>query len=353
MRASFFAALISFSPAALGYGVAAPRFDPAAPSARVEGTADVSDVRVTVRCRSTGVFERGARCTVEGRFVLVARGGVTLRRGDVRGDAMHVGAEATAVRAVADGERVRVTVTATREFETRTGFRSPWVIAPMVARHPGLGDSDGFVRHAGTSEVAVVSGPSLTFVGEVALDADGDRRVAVSAGAGTFATRNRRPAGVVPTRADEPDAAAERRVVVSMDIAPRRDSAGPLRNGGPVLALGSRIPLSDETDRLLLRGAWEVSLWEHLFVSAGAETDFDSVFESAVVDVASPGLAVIIPSFRAGVGVVARQLGPRPADFALRLRLGANLFSLGGDVDVDYWPATTGWTLSITGRLSP
>lgn len=333
------ALVLGVSPA---HGYAVPDVAPRAPAAslQVDGEATASDVRVGVRCASRGVFERGARCEVVTRFTVAARGRVTLTVVPRPDESVRVDGGA-AGRALEAGERAQVVVTAARSFETDTVLRGgPWVLTPMAVRHPFLGETEGLERRAGAAEVVPFSGPSLTLDGGVSLDADGGRVRVTAAGHAAHVGGER--------------GRLEQRVSVRMEIPARAAAGGPLRNGGPVLALGARMPMGEgEGGRFLLRGAWEVALWEHLFVSAGAETDFDSLLESVVVDVASPSYAVIVPSLRVGIGVVARQLGPRPADVALRLRAGGNLLPMGGDVDFDYWPAIDGWTLSVTGRLSP
>jgi hypothetical protein len=140
---------------------------------------------------------------------------------------------------------------------------------------------------------------------------------------------------------------------VAMSVDARDEAPGPLRNGGPVLAFGMRGPIDAQLTRGVFRVGWEVSLFEYGFVQAAMEMDGESLFESLVVDVSTPEIAIMIPSLRLGAGVVARQLGPRPADFALRLRVGGNVLPMGFDADFDYWPAVSGWTLSFTGRISP
>lgn len=353
------AAVLSVAPlSASGYALPVAHNGPPAASVRITGAAEVRDVRVAVRCSAQGLLERGARCEVTGRFEVVALDHAQLVAASLPRETVSFdGAPGVVARTLGPGERSRVTVSAVREFETTTRIEgSPWVFAPMVVRHPFFGESAVLQRGGALAAVVLFAGAAVTVVADVALDADGDRRVAVSAVAATIPTPRGRGTAEGEVTAEEEEArTTERRVTVAMSIAPTGPSRGPLRNGGPVLAMGARVPLSGqaEPDRFLLRGAWEASLWEYLFVSASVETDFESVFESVVVDVASPSLAIVVPSFRAGVGAVARQLGPRPADFALRLRAGGNFFPLGGDVDLDYWPSIGGWTLSVTGRFSP
>jgi len=67
--------------------------------------------------------------------------------------------------------------------------------------------------------------------------------------------------------------------------------------------------------------------------------------------VASPFL-ILLPSASAGVGFVARQLGPRDADAAFRVRLGVGVWVVGVSADFDYWPAIGEWTASLRARVS-
>ncbi len=354
MRALAFA-LVSVAPlSASAYAVPMERTGPPSASVRVVGAVEVRDVRVTVRCVPEGVLERGADCTVTGRYDVVATGAATVTAASLPGEEVRFDDGVGVVsRTLAAGDRTRVVVTARRRVETGTRLPgAPWVYSPMAVRHGIFGQTTAFAYRGGYGAVVLFSGAGVTVVGGVALDADGGRRVEVSADE-SMAAASVNGREYEAERTAEERGPMERRVTVGMSIAARTQPEGPLRNGGPVLAAGSRMSLSGEgVERFVLRGSWEASLWEYAFVAAAVETDFESVFESVVVDVANPALAIIVPSFRAGVGAVARQLGPRPADFAMRLRVGGNFFPLGSDVDFDYWPSIGGWTLSVTGRFS-
>ncbi len=325
-----------------------------APSATVHvvGEATIRDAHATVRCSAHTLFWRSARCQIEARYEVLARGDVTLDASAMAADVVRFDGAAGRTSNLRAGQSVRVTVSARRELEVRRRWSGgPWVQSPMVTRHPFLGDTQGVELRGDSGAVVLLSGEALTVDGALTLDSDGDGEVRIAGGASEepfYAGERARPRA-------EPEAPTSiaRSVIVTLSLPAPREASGPLRNGGPVLALGWRGPLNEGDGRFLLRGAWEVSLYEYAFISASIETDFDSLMESFVVDVASPGLLVIVPSVRVGAGVVARQLGPRPADFALRLRAGANLLPAGGDVDFDYWPATGSWTLSVTGRFSP
>ncbi|MEZ4389951.1 MAG: hypothetical protein R3A48_02555 [Polyangiales bacterium] len=316
---------------------------------RVSGRASVRGARAEVRCRSGRVLERWARCTVRAEYALEAHGDVTLASRLQAGDEVTVdGARLGTELRLAEGARAIVRVSVTRSLETTTRVReSPWVFAPMVVRHPFFGESRTRRYQGDRAEVDVISGTDLELVDEPALDREHDPVLQV-----TFDRERLLGSGMRVRRAADATR-AEQCLRVAIGLTAREEPTGPLMNGGPVLALGSRISTQGAPSRFMLRGAYEVGLFEHLFVSASVETDFESLMESLVVDVASPNYVILIPSFRLGVGVVARQLGPRPADFALRLRAGMNLLPGGFDADFDYWPELGGWTISLTGRLSP
>lgn len=344
------AALLALPSVAPGYSVAPAVTREPSPSVHVVGAAEVRDLRVTVRCASSTLLERVARCRVEARYELVAAERTTLTINALPDEAVRFDGAAATARTLDPGGSTRVTVSATRSIETRTTLREgPFVIPPMFLRHLLFGDTAGVERHPGVGAVVPFSGESVTVVGAVALDASGGGVEVHAIPSAVTVTSGRDP-----TRRPGPGehGPVERRLTVSMVVRARTPSAGPLRHGGPVLAAGARSAFSTDRARFLLRGAWEASLWEYAFLSASVETDFESLYESVLVDLSSPSLAVVIPSVRAGVGLVGRQLGPRPADFALRLRVGANPLPVGVDVDFDYWPAIQGWTLSIAGRVS-
>ena len=329
-------------------GSASPVFerrDPP-PLVRVLGSAELCDARVTVDCISRRILERSARCEVRATFTIAATGAVTLTPEAYLGERDRVelgGAGPT----LAAGQVATVTITARRALSTSWRLRDPYIIPAMVVRHMFLGESTSRQRRAGEDVVVLAGGPELVLGGEPALEADGDGRVRIALGRDEVVVdergRPRSTSGRVAS-ADE-GRTRERRLLVSLTVPPIADAHGWLHQGGPLLAAGVR------QDRFVLRGAWEVGLGERLFLTASVETDFDSVLESLVLDVATPQ-PLIIPSVRAGVGVVARQLGPRDADVGVRLRAGASLFAMGGDVDFDYWPAIDEWTLTAAARLS-
>ena len=285
-------------------------------------------VRATVsaRCDALVLTETLATGRVEASYELITRVGATVAPAVGSPDTVRSNRAAAAAHALPPGGSLRVTVSATRSLATTTRCRGgPWVISPAVVRHPFLGESADLGRQGDAASVCLYLGERVTLEGAITLDTDSDPAVHV----------------VADSRQ------------VTLSVAAREDVTGPLCNGGPVFAFGLRGPIDQPLSRGVYRVGWEVSLFEYGFVQAAMEMDGESLFESLAVDVATPEIAVMIPSLRLGVGLVARQLGPRPADFALRLRVGASMLPAGFDADFDDWPAVSGWTLSFTGRISP
>lgn len=346
------ATLFAFTPGAWAYADEPVVTRPPVPLVHIDGEATVRDMRAVVRCDTRWFLERTAECTVRARFEVVARGALTFVVNErAAGDEVRFDGRRTVGTRLESGGHVQVEVSARRTFSTRLRWKNgPWVLPPMVSRHPFLGDTEATEHRGGDASIALCGGGAVTYEGEVALDAQGDRRVRSAAWQGSGAVMATTP--VLRTESEGGGERAQESVMgVSMSLAGREDHRGVFQNGGPVLSLGARSPLQGEGLRFLLRGAYEVGLAEYFFGSVSVETDFESVFESFVVDVASPELLIVIPSFHAGVGMVARQLGTRPPDFGLRLRVGGGIPSVGGDVDFDYWPEISGWTLSTVFRL--
>ena len=211
-----------------------------------------------------------------------------------------------------------------------------FVLVPIRARHMFLGEStatraEGDGAYGTLIEGAVVSGPI---------------RVHVEAPPELFVN----VAGqTVESDAELPPETTNIALVLP---APEHE-AQPIQDGGPLLLLGARFDLfREDGGNFLLGGGYEVGIADYVLASLSFETNFESIMESLVVEIATPELLVIFPSLAAGVGVVARQLGNRDADAALRLRVGFNVMSVGVVSDFDYWPAIGDWTASMSCRLS-
>jgi hypothetical protein len=323
------------------------------PSVLVEGAAQIDERRVHVACREIGVD--AFTCNVEVRFRLVTSEPVRLRRiGDatwtVRGERFELASEdeldlpyrdAPQDESGSDGPQI---VEVTLRFERSVSIGEVdredfWVLAPLRGRHLLLGDGGNVQREGGTVYGELIAGSAITFAGNIGVYAEGPDAVSVNIGghpvhgpAELTAAHSALILAAVPEPASEPSV---------------------VQHGGPVLAAGTRLDLSDEDDsRFLLRGAYELAVEGHFIGSISFETDFESIYESLVIEAASPEILVLLPSLSAGVGFVARQLGNRDADAALRLRVGMNFIAVGVTCDFDYWPSIGDWTGMVVGRIS-
>jgi hypothetical protein len=316
----------------------------------VIGAATARDARVDVRCEGAGFEDPAARCAVRVSFVVVADDALELRattpelvferprtmRGELRIDGERL--DGTVTRA--PGSETRVELAATFELAVTRDWRgTPWIAEPMLTRHFLFGESAAIARRGDGIVGPLVAGAGLRVQGtiEAHVDVPGGVEVWV---------------GEQVVDGDARVTSAELDLRVGLAAPPTFDAL--VANGGPVLGLGWRGTTrdGDGDGRFELRLGYELALAEYVFGALAFETDFESIMESLVIEIVAPGVAFFVPSVSAGVGVVARQLGTRDADAALRLRLGAVYFSLGVSVDFDYWPAIGDWTTSVVVRLS-
>lgn len=331
-------------------GARAPEPPPASPPGIVvAGDANVRGLSVEVRCTEETLVETSARCEVRAHFVLEALEPVEVTAPAVSGVtavSLRIGGRELLSdthpseggrQALGLGEVVEVDLSFVVALHTETTFgEEPLLLTPVRARHLIFGEATS-MRHAGDALYGIfVEGPSLHFTDGVAVVRE-TGAVGLSVGgqavdSGTYEV-------------------AHAGYALSLEGSV---SSGPiLENGGPVLGLGGRFDLyRPDEGRFLLRVGYELGLADYVVASLSFETDFDSIMESVVIEVGSPEALILLPSISAGIGIVARQLGNRDADAALRLRLGYQVTAIGLGVDFDYWPAFSDWTASFVVRLS-
>ncbi|MCA9610640.1 MAG: hypothetical protein KC619_33825 [Myxococcales bacterium] len=321
-------------------------------SIRVQGPAIVRELAIEVRCDSTDLIEDAAACEVRASFSLEAEDDLRIEAGPTaeageRGERIQVegrvaidGAPLEAPIEIGPGAIVRVVIEASSRVGVSVDYveDAPWVLLPMLTRHPLLGETRQIRRRGDGVRGALVEGARVRVEGGARVDVRGADFVRVEVGG-----RNAR--GV-----DSLDVSAPSLALLVAAPEPLREG---LQHGGPFVALGASQPIeADAFERFHLSVGYEVGLFEWVFVTAAFETDFASIHESVVVEAQTPQLMMIVPGLSAGFGVVARQLGDRDADAALRLRAGAQLFGAGVRADFDYWPATGAWTVASTIRVS-
>lgn len=312
---------------------------PPLPGVEVSGPAVLEEVCIEIDCAGTDLVLASARCRVRARAIVGALEPVELRL--PRPEAAQVlvdGAPATGTRPLDPGSRAHVELSFERALAvTERDADAPWVVTANRARHVFLGESTSLRREGESASGTLFDGVMLTVRGPIRVDARGSGAVQVVVGAEDVA-------GVAEITAPRPTLA------IAIEAAPAVDPV--VQHGGPYLALGVWGALDAEEPPFLFRVGYELALVDHVILGVAFETDFDSIAESVLVEIASPEILVIFPSVSAGVGAVARQLGQREADAALRLHVGYQLFAVGATLDFDYWPATGGWTIAGAGRLS-
>lgn len=305
------------------------------PGLEVTGPARVRDASIVVACSEGGLAP--VACEVRARFVLVSDVGATVA---VRGEPtdLRVDGAPSMAFTLEPGVPVHIELAVGRELSVDEEPVDPYFMSPLWMRHVLLGDTESFRYQGQGVSGALVGGEELLVEGTVAIEAHDTGDVAVS-------LDGRPIAGSDALEVRFVDVALQRQV----DTTP----PGILRNGGPTLGLGVRADLYRNDDgRFLLRAGYELALSEYFFMGLELETNFESVMESLTVEVASPSLLVIFPGLFGGVGAVARQLGDRDADAALRLRVGVQFPVVSFVGDFDYWPTIGDWTGSMVVRLS-
>jgi hypothetical protein len=111
--------------------------------------------------------------------------------------------------------------------------------------------------------------------------------------------------------------------------------------GGPLLGFGISADPSGTNVPFTMRLGWELALTNSLFTSLTADTDYrHRVVVTPLVEVASPGIFVILPSFGFGLGLPV-QLRPN-ARVGGRMQGDMHLGPLGAVVSIDRFVATQG-----------
>lgn len=310
---------------------------PPLPGVLFTGPVVLEDVHVEVRCRRTHLMNDSSSCEVWATATVHALEPAEVTLPDAGAQATIGGVPTIGTRTLATDARVEIGLTFERALTVAEhDADSPWIITGNRARHIFLGETTSTRRSGDMASGVLFDGAQLRVEGPIDVDASGADVVSVHVSAIEVDGR----AAVVVERP-------------SLDLS-IESPGGPnpfVQHGGPYLAAGIWGPLEGE-GRFGMRAGYELALVDHLILGFAFETDFDAIAESVLVEIASPELAIIIPSFSAGVGAVFRQLGNRDADAALRLHLGYQIFAIGAFVDFDYWPAISDWTICAGGRLS-
>jgi hypothetical protein len=316
-------------------GTPAPAPPVPLPGFVVTGPASVEDVHVTIACAGTNLADDSSLCHVEVHATLRAIAAVQIRLPET-GTTTIAGDVVTGFLALAPGRVASLTLAFDRDLTVEThDADSPWILPAPRARHLLLGESSASRREGDFASGELFGGAEVVIVGPLQVDASPG---AVHARIGGI---------VVDGHADVVDP----RGAITLDVSANEEPARVLQNGGPFVGLGIWGPL-DGDGLVALRVGYEIAFFDWVLASLSFETNFDSIAESVLVEVATPELAILIPSISIGVGAVLRQLGDRDADVALRLATGYQYACMGAYADFDYWPDVGGWTLAVGGRIS-
>ena len=364
---------VLFVPARAGASAAPPRVvhqrDPI-PTVAVEGDLQVMGGAITIACGLSEFVDAWATCTIDATLHLSTDGGARLTREPTEappteraeppspteeGVATYreptfvvpdthpsdwvtlAGREFTGVLAMPPGASRTLVIRATRSFHASLDSNEYLTVSPPLTRHPFLSESHAFDFGADRVDVTLLRGDAH-ITGPVHFDARSTAGVVVELGGQRVADAR-------------PIAPGETPLNFSITLTRERDYEGPLASGGLVLHGATRENLDVAGEgRALYAVEYELIFQEFVFASVGVATDLESLFQSLVLEAATP-MVLLIPSLAAGVGVVVRELGTRPADAALRFRLGASLPSLGANVDLDYWPDLGQWTATLGLRI--
>jgi hypothetical protein len=312
------------------------------PGLVVTGPAVAEDVHVDVRCAGTSLTDASSLCRVVVHARLHAGSErVEVRIDDVAGSATTTidGDAAGAFFALVPDQSVSIELAYQRDLSISThDADAPWILPAPRARHLVLGESTSTHRSGDAASGELFGGQDVAIVGPIHVQADvAAVSVRIGSDAVTSGTRD-----VVDARG-----------TIALAIDPGPDPDRVVQNGGPWLGAGVWAPLEgSDGGRFAMRVGYEIGIVDWIVASIDLETDFDSIAQSVLVEVATPELAILVPSISVGIGAVVRELGNRNADAALRVALGYQFACVGAYIDFDYWPSIDGWTLQAGGRLS-
>ena len=335
------------------------------PTIAVEGDLQVTRGEITVSCGLVEFVDAWATCSIEATLRLSTDGGARLTREPLAMEPPPEAVEAasemrehvavivdahpddvvllggrpfTGTLALGPGMSRTLVIRATRELHGAFDSNDYLVFSAPVTRHPLLSESHAFAYSNDAWGVELLRG-DFAVTGPVRLDARNTTGLEVKLGERRVNDVCTLPLGREP-------------IALSVALHRDRDHEGPVANGGLALLGATRENLDrEEGERALVAVEYAVVLHDFVFASASIATDFDSVFESLVLEVATPDLIFLIPSLSAGLGVVVRELDDRNADAALRARFIATWPMLGLQIDLDYWPDLGQWTSTLGLRV--
>jgi hypothetical protein len=337
--AMLFAALVCpFGWASVARAISVPA-EPIWGHLTIDGPAIVRDATIDIDCNGYEAFS----CDVHLRFELVAgASGARIERPRtwvIRPPRLRVnGREVGAEVVLAPNDRVTFEMAySTYPMDLRprkpvSPWGAPWIL-PVDARHFLLGESWRFVSYPRVEDLVIIRARSVEVAGSVRVNASPAPHTHIR---------------VDSARVPEWPHLAARLPVISIEV---DRVSEPVVHGGPVVTLGGLIRTDGTPTRFILGLGYELGFADYFLVSAWIETDFESIQEAVLLEVASPAL-YFVPSVAAGIGVVSTQLGNRDVDFGLRLRASFNIWVLGFVADFDYFFESDGWSIALAARLS-
>lgn len=316
------------------------------PQIVVEGSAVARNAEISIRC--TRHDDVSTQCRVTLRADLQAgESGARLCGGSCEspiptalGFRIAVDGELqTRIASISPGRLVTVEISYDTELSVARGWGTLVSQPALGLRHLLLGESWLWYASAAAVDVPAPLAPGLALEGGmVTVEVTSPERIRVRVDGAPLHT-NRAQLAQLP------------RVRVSLLPPHGGQPEGPLANGGPAVVLGGRIQPGAPGARFLLGVGYELGLFEYIVLAAWFETDFESISEALLVEVALPSAIFVVPSLSVGIGIVGSELGPQHSEAALRIRLGAATWAVGFVADLDYHPAYGAWTAMMAGRV--